>query len=219
MEKKSFSIFPIAMAALTAIACCMDGTISQNGTFLTMLSEEIDGLGADKMVLLGLLACFYSRMWGEYIKSSKWITHFLAAVLSGFMVLGMSFSKLGSWAFLFAGRIQMLIAALAFTGYWILFDLCLSLLYGFCSNYAYASSQGKKKAAFREKHPKLSAFAEKHFKLTAFLVILICWLPYLAAFFPGTVSFDGWRQIWMYNGWYPFSNLHPWQATKLIGYL
>lgn len=200
-------LFPLLAGCITALALCMTGNVASEKTFFRLLAAEISGLGLPQLILATGVLLLYYRTWESFLRTSKWITHLLGAVFAGCMIVGMSFSRMGSWAFLFAGKKQMVIALLAFGGFWILFDVLLSLFYAFVEKQSFCGKENK----------RLPAFVEKHFRLTAFLVILALWAVYLIPWFPGTVPFDGWRQIWMYNGWNTITNQHPWQSTYLIG--
>ena len=202
------------MALLTAAALSMTGSIETKGSIFHRFVSEINGQSAEFLLIFVGCAFLYLKKWNVFRKSSKWITHLLAAVFAGCMLVGMSFHTLGSWAFIFSGKKQMVIAFLTFVGFGFLLDFLLSLLYGSLSTLT-------KRKETKQDAPATGwkAFIHRHPQLFAFLVILVCWLPYLVAFFPGTVSFDGWRQLCMYFGYYKFSNLHPWQMTVLMGNL
>lgn len=60
-------------------------------------------------------------------------------------------------------------------------------------------------------------FYEKHIGLITFLVILVCWLPYLLIFYPGSVCHDGYNQLNQSVGIKPISNKHPILGTYLLG--
>ncbi len=56
---------------------------------------------------------------------------------------------------------------------------------------------------------------EKHVTTGAMLVVILCRLPYLIAFYPCSMSWDGGAQICCFFGTEPFTNHHP----PLISYL
>ena len=60
-------------------------------------------------------------------------------------------------------------------------------------------------------------FYEKHIGLITFLVILVCWLPYLFVFYPGSVCHDGYNQLNQSVGIKPISNKHPILGTYFLG--
>lgn len=53
--------------------------------------------------------------------------------------------------------------------------------------------------------------------LLSFAVCLVCWLPYLAANYPGIMTVDSLNQYGQIIGQLPASNHHPWVHTQLIG--
>lgn len=60
---------------------------------------------------------------------------------------------------------------------------------------------------------------EKHYLLVAFLLILAGWLPYILIFWPGSVPYDGFRQLNMFAGNQRFTNKHPWELSLIMGAL
>ena len=55
--------------------------------------------------------------------------------------------------------------------------------------------------------------------LVAFLLILAGWLPYILIFWPGSVPYDGFRQLNMFAGNQRFTNKHPWELSLIMGAL
>ena len=208
MKKRVNNLLWTMLALLTAMSFSMTGELLQKGTFQQMLAKEVDGRNAEFLVVFIAALVLYGKLWDSFKQTSKLITHLLSAVLAGCMIIGLSFSKLGSWAFIFYSKKQLLIAFMTFCGFWILLDFGIAFLYAYFS---------RRKAAGNK--IELPEIVKRHPLLFAFLLIEVCWFPYLFLCWPGSVPWDGWRQIWMYNGYCEFYNLHPWQTTLLIGWL
>ena len=137
------------MALLTAAAFSMTGSIETKGSIFHRFVSEINGQSAEFLLIFVGCAFLYLKKWNVFRKSSKWITHLLAAVFAGCMLVGMSFHTLGSWAFIFSGKKQMVIAFLTFVGFGFLLDFLLSLLYGFLSTLTEKKSSRAEALSYR----------------------------------------------------------------------
>lgn len=74
----------------------------------------------------------------------------------------------------------------------------------------------------KQKNGHNGAFAdqvfEKHCFLFPLLLILVCWLPYLIAFYPGFVPSDGLKQLNNFFGSGHFTDNHPAFSTMMMGW-
>lgn len=208
MKNRLKRCIPAVAGFLSAAALSTTGQVFQSERFSDMLSKEINGVGADKFVLAAALIIFYMKVWDKFIENKKWITHVISAMLSFFMLIGLSFTAMGDLSFIFPGKKQFIIAALTFIGFFILIDIALSLLYAYME---------RNDILGRISKIKFPEFVEKHYRLSAFLLIVILWAPYLFVNFPGSVPYDGYRQINMFYGIEHISNHHPWVLTLFIG--
>ena len=206
---------PVIAAILTVFALSMTGLYAGSAdnpgeTFLSLCKKEMTGIGIDKLVVLIAIIALYMKCWRNFCRSCKWITHLIAAMFSVFMLIGMSFSVQGNWSFFTAGRNQILIALLTWAGFFFLFDIVISLLYAYGEKHPFLHSRNIK---------KFPEFMEKHYLLVAFLLILAGWLPYILIFWPGSVPYDGFRQLNMFAGNQRFTNKHPWELSLIMGAL
>ena len=216
MEKKLKKYtLPVIAAILTVFALSMTGLYAGSAdnpgeTFLSLCKKEMTGIGIDKLVVLIAIIALYMKCWRNFCRSCKWITHLIAAMFSVFMLIGMSFSVQGNWSFFTAGRNQILIALLTWAGFFFLFDIVISLLYAYGEKHPFLHSRNIK---------KFPEFMENHYLLVAFLLILAGWLPYILIFWPGSVPYDGFRQLNMFAGNQRFTNKHPWELSLIMGAL
>lgn len=214
MEKriKKYTL-PIFAAILSVLALSMTGVYAgmeqdNGGTLLYLLREEMTGIGMDRLIILIAVIVLYTKFWDTFCKSCKWITHLIAGLFALCMLIGLSFSVQGNWSFFAGAGKQKIVALITWTGYFFLFDIVLSLIY-----------------AYLEKHPflclgrqkKLPEFMEKHYRLSAFLLILAGWFPYILIFWPGSVPYDGFRQLNMFAGNQGFTSKHPWELSLVMG--
>ena len=152
----------VIAAFWSAVAIALSGEFVEANGLLRTLNSELNGIRLDKLIVLAALVAFYYKVWDRFVEESKWITHLLAAFFSVCMLIGISYSTQGSWVFFMGNRKQMVIAFLAFAGYFILFDVTLSIFYGWLSRLNLYQIRAKK---------PLPLFAQNHSHLWAFLVI------------------------------------------------
>lgn len=208
MKKKYLG--SICSALWTSMAIALSGMFVQGVSLPDTLRNEMNGISLDKFIVFIALAVFYEKSWDTFRQSKSWITHLIAVFFSGFMLIGISYSTQGSWAFILGNTYQMIIAAFAFMGYFFLFDVALSVLYQWLEKRNICRTGAK--AVF-------PAFIDRHYFLFCFLIIYLCWIPYLVIFFPGSVPADGYRQLDMFFGGEKFTTRHAWVLTMFVGML
>ena len=211
MNKFKQTYIPIFAGILTSFSLCLNVVFTSNSSIKEMFREEINGIGISELVTLIAIVIFYQKVWYIFLTCSKIITHILSGIFASFMLIGLSYSKLVTWDFIFGNIRQFIIACIFFGGYFLLFDICLSLLYRFC-----LSNMDKYTAQIKKRVP---LFIEQHYAIFAFVFISICWLPYLLFNLPGSVPHDGYRQINMFYNIEPLSNHHPWVLTEFFGFI
>lgn len=118
--------------------------------------------------------------------------YILSALMSFLLVLGHSYNEKGSWALLFGGGRDTLISALVFAALFILFSLCIGLLFSFLDNFRLPTAQ-KEEGRFR-------ALFERRPVLVSMIILIVCWLPYIIAFYPAILSPDPSFQIMQFFG-------------------
>lgn len=208
MEKKY--IRSVCIALWTSMAIALSGVFVQGSSLLDTFRDEMNGISLDKFIVFAALAVFYEKSWNTFRQTGSWITHLIAALFAGFMLIGISYSAQGSWAFILGNKYQMIIAAFAFVGYFFLFDVTLSILYRWLEKRSICRTGSK--AVF-------PAWIDRHYFLLCFLIIYLCWIPYLIIFFPGSVPADGYRQLDMFFGGEKFTTRHAWVLTMFVGML
>lgn len=208
--KKKYGV-SILLAWLTAMVISLSGAYADGVSMLDVLGREMYGISFDKFIIFIGLAIFYEKSWDTFRKSRSWITHLIAVIFSACMLIGISYSVQGSWAFIMGSKYQIVIAAFSFAGYFILFDVALSVLYCWLDKRNICRT-GRTEASF-------SKFIENHYFLFCFLVIYLCWLPFIIIFFPGSVPADGYRQLDMFVGGETFTTRHAWVLTMFVGAL
>lgn len=123
-----------------------------------------------------------------------------AGMTAFFLVFGYSFRYTNSWDLIFMDTFHLLTAAVMMIGFYLLFARVYGLLIWKVSAYTL------------EKEEKPGRFAawifEEHAFLGPFLVILLCWLPYIVAKFPGAAMPETLAEMRQYY-WNEINNYYP----------
>ena len=199
-------IKPGVYAILSAIALCISGRFSVTVSGWAKLAAELSGEKEQAFVIVILLMILYTKSWSIYISGRQWITHILAVCFSCCMLIGKSFSQTGNIKFIFGDIKQFCIAVIVFFGFYILFDVAITLLYVYINE----------KSEEKEKSIKIK-WIEEHYFAFSFLCMLLCWSPYILCYLPGSVPHDGYWQLNMAFGINPLTNHHPWVITFIYG--
>ena len=75
--------FPLLLALLTTVSLSISVEVTENSLFEGTLYDVIDGIGLNQMIIFAALTVFCIKGWRQFIKSSRWITHILAAAFAG----------------------------------------------------------------------------------------------------------------------------------------
>lgn len=123
-----------------------------------------------------------------------------AALTSFFLVFGCSFRYTNSWDLVFMDTFHMVMASIMMAGFYVLFERIYGCLTGYLVLY------GEQ----RERVPgKVTVWIlDRHSFIGPFLVILICWLPYIIAKYPGAAMPETLAEIRQYY-WNDINNYYP----------
>lgn len=182
MNKKISSILK---AILAVIALFINiHSIYKNGFSITSFKLELLPL-----FILGLLL-----YWFFYKKESKKCISIviLSTIFSLFMIFGNSYKLIASWNLVFGNLLVFAISILMFLGYFFIFKTLLSWLYDFLD---------KKNLLKKDiKNNKIVKLFDEHPFFTSLIIIVICWLPYIVAYYPIILSPDPSYQIKQFFG-------------------
>ena len=163
-------------------------------------------------LLFALLIMFFKKAFfrDDIEKQGKKVFKVILALLfSFFMVFGYSYYKINSWNMIFENTFQLFKATIAFIGYYILFRAIINYLFDILFPKISTSK-------LKETTNKVYNFIFiKHSFIMPLVIILICWLPYLIAYYPGILGADQSNQIKQFLGY----DIPEWSAsnsTKLI---
>ena len=163
-------------------------------------------------LLFALLIMFFKKAFfrDDIEKQGKKVFKVILALLfSFFMVFGYSYYKINSWNMIFENTFQLFKATIVFIGYYILFRAIINYLFDILFPKISTSK-------LKETTNKVYNFIFiKHSFIIPLVIILICWLPYLIAYYPGILGADQSNQVKQFLGY----DIPEWSAsnsTKLI---
>ena len=215
MKKKKI-ILSILKALLAVVALFINSySIYKKGFTTSAFKIELLPL-----FILGILlfAFFYKKEAKNYISIVV-----LSSVFALFMVFGNSYKMMDSWNLVFGNLKMFIISILMFFGYFFVFKNLLSILYDFLDKKNLLKKDIKKN--------KIVKLFDAHPFWASLIVILICWLPYIIAYYPIILSPDPSYQIKQFFGidtkysYYNvlidpnvlITNAHPVLHTLLLG--
>lgn len=143
------------------------------------------------IIFVGTVFIFNKSLLKE--KSSKGNIYkvILAILFSVFCLIGESYKKTNSWDLLFFNKFQIIKAGIVGIGYYTLFKAIINFIFDELIN----------KIIYRESKNKLFNFIfEKHSFIMTIIIILICWMPYIIAYYPGIIMQDSREQIKQFYG-------------------
>ena len=147
-------------------------------------------------------------------KKENFILPLLAAIFAFCLLIGVSFNRFKSLKLLYSGGINLLVALIAWLGFYLIAEICIRVLF-------YGMDQARERQILIRDGKKIASRMESQLSKKPFLfscmMMLICWLPYWVILFPGTISYDGYTQISQFMGYVPLSTHHPPFMTALMG--
>ena len=185
-----------------------------SGEFLRF-SEVFTHVGPQSAILFLLFVFFYQRfaLGKPCLRSALVLAVFVAVVT----VFAKSFAAYDDWRLVLGSKFQIVLSIVQIAGYSSLYYAMTAALYRFLDR-----KQGLVPAdldSSRNRIRFLVTFFWNHFGICSCLLILLAWLPMLILYFPGSVPWDGARQLNVAFGFYPLSNHDPLLITYLYGAL
>ena len=135
------------------------------------------------IVLSALLFIYYNKY---LFKFSKKITYCIISVIfSLLMVFGYSYDVVHNSSLVLGNSYLIIFSIVKFIGYYVLFNTSIHLFDDFV----------KSKKVKDGKLPKLFDMFLKHPFIFSFIFILICYLPYIIAYYPVIINYDAANQV------------------------
>ena len=148
---------------------------------------------------------------GEARKAGKAVKRgygsFVAFLFALFTCLGLSFSKNGSLSFWFFSLPQFFLFVLTFAGYFILYRELLLFAYAWLDQRTNGFAISRGESGKKE---------ERRAFWSGFFFLLLCWLPFLIVFWPGSLTRDAYRSLNMGFGIWPLNGHQPWVISMFF---
>lgn len=209
-ESTVSKLFPVFAGLITGIAISIQGGVYEGVSFISILRNECNGIGLDKMIVSIAVFWFYINQWYLLSKIKHVGIKVLATVFSICMIIGMSLSSNGNLQFITKSFPQFLIAAIVFVGYYNLFLVSITFLFHWIDLDKFQEFAAKISLERFVKYPSF---------IVSVVVIIVGWIPYIVFFLPGSVPWDGRRQISEGVGYTTMTNHHPWLVSEFMGLL
>ena len=222
LMKKYRFLLSMLTAMMTVIAFCHEPVLQQpaeiakiihsnNGflVFIYKLRLSLNGYGIFEGLGTILLGLAYFRFINDNKNKSSKSCSALALCFSFFTVIGQVYSNYGSFSLVLCDLYGWFMILISLLGCFLFFKFLLVQLFEKLNQY----QPSIKKPALRK---MTFLLFEQHPFIGSFLVLLVCTLPYLLFFYPGSVQWDGLNQLNQVAE-LSWSNHHPATATFLMG--
>ena len=167
--------------------------------YIFTVLQNLDGSGLEILFLLaGAGTCFYLVREEQ---KNPWVSG-ISAFFSICTVIGISYAGTGSWDCIFLYGTQFLMAVFVAIGYYFLYKNFILLIFHIFrekAGWLSSESSGRVSVFLFEKHPIWGPF----------FLLLVMGLPWILAFFPGTLQWDAHGQLWMAMGVLEQTGYHP----------
>lgn len=198
LEKKGSSLEKLLVILLTFMS-----TLLMSSNSLTHFSSP-KVISLENTVFLFLFYFLFNSKLFEYVKN-KGNSFLTTSILTFFLILGLSVTVYGDARVLYKYMGVAFYVKLVF--YFILIDFISYCLIDFLKNY-----QIKESLTFCDKYSQ-PTFIKIYF------FIAICWIPFFVLAYPGSVTYDGLKQLNQFLGLLELTNHHPWLTTFFFGFL
>lgn len=220
-RQKSVTALLLIVKALVAGLSIQKATLAELGDifqtnlpvtrwFFTLF-QSMDGWGMEVFFVTAGFACMFYYLKEHPLRNNAWIRG-LALFFSVCTVIGKSYYDLENLNYFFNSGLQFVLACLVIWGYYWIYKNVIILLKAAVDKWNLLGGEPKYKVEkwLFEKHPFFGPL----------LVIGICCIPVLIAFFPGTIQSDSYVAIYSYLGnprFLPWTSQQPVAVTWLLG--
>ena len=176
---KKFKYFFIFLCSLLTVVSFVT-PMTLNGLVFTQKDNSF--------LLYLVFVIFLFLYYKKYLYSLKYnkIFNFLSLLFSLFMVVGYSFDVTDSSDLLFGSWFLFFLSLLKIVGYFIFFNVTINVIFNFIKEYDFPD--------FVKKNKLLLLFEKNPF-LFSCILLLICYLPYMIAYYPAVINYDAANQI------------------------
>lgn len=202
-ENKKIIIILLALFVTISFSLSLDMVtnddikdITENTGYVTKILMKLN-YSIDKNIFQSLILFIGLYLLFDYTllkaqQNKKIWKIILALLFSFFMIFGYSYKETNSWDLIFGNTFQLFKAIVKGIGYYILFRALINYLfdYLFCN------------VKVQETTNKVYNFIfVKHSFIVPLVIIIICWIPYIVAYYPGILCQDSTEQIKQFFGY------------------
>ena len=185
--KKKLEILLITLCTSSAFFLNIEGIYKSQISSSNIFTQDLFVVTFVFFLLVG----WYHHQYHQKTTRSETI---LAIILSFFMIFGKSCLLIDSWDLVFGNLLLFILSIFMAIGYFFLFKSILSFLAVKLENYALTPLKKVKNKYIR----RFLDLFERHPFLTSLVILLLCWLIYIIAFYPIILSPDPSFQIKQY---------------------
>ena len=243
-EKTKRMVVSVLLALFVSCALAITGEVPGKAKdFYGLLRAEMVGEAPLSMFAAVALAYFFYRrrngereglevkpsdkvrekVGKEKIGVCKGYASFVSFLFALFTCLGLSFSKNGSLDFWFFSLPQFWLFVLTFAGYFILYREALLFAYAWLDKKTRGDGvernrggDGTERERRGEKKEIEGKKEERRVFWSGFFFLLLCWLPFLIVFWPGSLTRDAYRSLNMGFGIWPLTGHQPWVISMFF---
>lgn len=178
----------LVIVFLLAIMTSLSFTVNYNSNI------NFNTLTYMNVLTMSLFAIAIFFVYKKYYLGSKKINVYfiiLSLLFSIFIIFGYSYKLTDSWDLIFSSKLYLLFSIIKLIGLFSFFIMLLHSCYDFINKNISKDIKVSKKIKY--------CLNEKPFR-TSFVIIILCWIPYIIAFYPAILSPDPSYQIKQYMG-------------------
>lgn len=165
-----------------------------------------------------LLILFFYNKTNELVNKDDKRLNVLSTIcgilFASMIVIGYSFIKTNSFDLIFFNKFQFIISLINAIGYFLLFKR--AFIYIITKTKTEHNLKKVKKEISKYKN-KLEKIMEKHPIICCFIIFILCWIPYIVIFYPGTMNADSLNEINQFYGVKEWTTGHPIIPTIIYG--
>lgn len=162
-----------------------------------------------------LLILFFYNKTNELVNKDDKRLNVLSTIcgilFASMIVIGYSLIKTNSLDLILFNKFQFMISIINAIGYFLLFKRA----------FIYIVMKTKKEYKLRKEvskyKNKLGKIFEKHPVIFCFAILVLCWIPYILIFYPGTMNYDSLVEINQFYGAKEWTTHHPIIPTIIYG--
>ncbi len=155
-----------------------------------IIEQSIKDTNVLVYLIVGIFILSFYKKYNNKYKNNK-VFSILAFILSLFMIIGYSYDKIGSAFFVFGNINFIIISIIKLLCFYKLFNISINIIYNLLCEY---------KIKDITKKNKLIDMFNAHPFIFCFIVISLCYIPYIIAFYPAVMGYDPSNQILEFMG-------------------